>query len=147
MHSTREKFLIALVAGLVVTATALIVNATSVPFDRDVWTRIAVGDFIAGLIAALVALAIQLKNDGAYFRFAMERAAIVAELNHHVRNAVFPLCLAVQRSGDVESNRLANEAVERINVALRDAITDAFSRNVDYGEQVRPIVARERSAA
>ena len=147
MHSTREKFLISLVAGLVVTATALIVNATSVPFDRDVWMRIAVGDFIAGLIAALVALAIQLKNDGSYFRFAMERAAIVAELNHHVRNAVFPLCLAVQRSGDVESNRLANEAVERINVALRDAITDAFSRNVDYGGQVRPIVARERSAA
>ncbi len=147
MHSTREKFLIALVAGLVVTATALIVNATSVPFDRRIWLQIAVGDFIAGLIAALVALAIQLKNDGAYFRFAMERAAIVAELNHHVRNAVFPLCLAVQRAGDTEGNRLANEAVERINIALRDAMSDAFSRNVDYGEILRPVSGRERNAA
>lgn len=147
MHSTREKFLIALVAGLVVTATALIVNATGIPFDRRLWTQVAVGDFIAGLIAALVALAIQLKNDGAYYRFAMERAAIVAELNHHVRNAVFPLCLAVQRSADAEGNRLANDAVERINIALRDAMSDAFSRNVDYGEAPRAISGRERNAA
>jgi hypothetical protein len=147
MHNPREKFLIAFVAGLVVTATALIVNATGVPFEPRSWTQIAVGDFIAGLVAALVALAIELKNDGAYFRFAMERAAIVAELNHHVRNAVFPLCLAVQRTGDVEGNRLANEAVERINVALRDATTDAFARNLDYGNAPEPILRRERNAA
>ena len=147
MHPTREKFLIALVAGLVVTATALIVNATGIPYDRRVWTQVAVGDFIGGLIAALVALAIQLKNDGSYYRFAMERAAIVAELNHHVRNAVFPLCLAVQRAGDAEGNRLASEAVERINVALRDAMTDAFARNVEYGETLRAVNGRERNAA
>lgn len=147
MQNAREKFLIAFVAGLVVTATALIVNATGIPFDRRVWTQVAVGDFIAGLIAGLVALAIQLKNDGAYFRFAMERAAIVAELNHHVRNAIFPLCLAVQRTGDAEGNRLANEAVERINIALRDAITDAFSRNVDYGGMSEPTPVRARDAA
>lgn len=147
MHPTREKFLIALVAGLVVSATALIVNATGIPYDRRIWVQVAVGDFIAGLIAALVALAIQLKNDGSYYRFAMERAAIVAELNHHVRNAVFPLCLAVQRTGDAEGNRLANDAVERINVALRDAMTDAFARNVVYGETLRAVSGRERNAA
>lgn len=52
----------------------------------------------------------------------MDRVAIVAELNHQVRNAVFPLCLSVQRKGDTESNRIANDAVERINIALRDGI-------------------------
>ena len=45
---------------------------------------------------------------------AMERAAIVAELNHHVRNAIFPLCLAVQRSGDGD----AQHGLVRRHVAL-----------------------------
>jgi len=64
----------------------------------------------------------------------MERAAIVAELNHHVRNAVFPMCLAVQRTGDADANRIANDAVDKINIALRDAISDALAQNVSYVE-------------
>jgi len=59
------------------------------------------------------------------------RFAIVAEMNHHVRNALFPLCLAVYRKGDSESEQLARETVDRINAALRDAVTDAFTRNFD----------------
>ena len=95
-----------------------------------------IGDLISALVAVLVCLALLLKFEEMHYRFAMERAGIVAELNHHVRNAVFPLCLAVQRLGDAESNRIANEAVERINIALKDAAADAFARKVDYGEQI-----------
>jgi hypothetical protein len=57
----------------------------------------------------------------------MERAAIVSELNHHVRNAIFPLCLAVQRNADAEAQRLSAETIDRINMAMRDAATDVFS--------------------
>ncbi len=63
---------------------------------------------------------------------AIARAAIVAELNHHVRNAVFPLYIAVQKVGDAEAKRIADDAVERINLALRDATADALARGVDY---------------
>jgi hypothetical protein len=56
----------------------------------------------------------------------------VAELNHHVRNAIFPLCIAVQRAGDADALRLSNEAVERINIAMKDAATDVFAMRVDY---------------
>jgi hypothetical protein len=131
MQSTRDKFLIALGAGLLVTVTALLVNMAAMQFDRTLTLRQLVGHVVAGVVTVLVAIAIQLKYEGLYYRFAMDRVAIVAELNHHVRNAVFPLCLAVQRGGDAEANRMANDSVERINIALRDAMADAFTRNFD----------------
>lgn len=146
MKTMQEKLLLALGSGVLVAATAFVVNVSNVGFDRVMMLRLAVGDVMAGLVAALVALAIQLRSDGVYYRFAMERAGIVAEVNHHVRNAVFPLCLAVQSKGDPESNRLATEAVEKINVALRDAMTDAFLRNVDYGVASAPIRGRDVAA-
>jgi len=94
-----------------------------------------IGDFIAGLVAALICLSLQLKHEEQNFSFSAERAASMAELNHHVRNAVFPLCLAVQRLGDADSNKIANEAIERINIALRDAAADAFARRVEYSSK------------
>jgi hypothetical protein len=60
-----------------------------------------------------------------------------------VRNAVFPLCLAVQRRGDPESDRLAQEAMARLDIALRDAAVDAYSGKIKYAE--RPI--RQAKAA
>jgi len=51
-----------------------------------------------------------------------------------VRNAVFPMCLAVQRTGDADANRVANDSVDKINIALRDAISDALAQNVSYVE-------------
>jgi hypothetical protein len=143
MKTMQEKVLLALGSGFLVALTAFVVNMSNVAFDRGLFLRLAVGDIMAGLVAALLALAIQLRYDGVYYRFAMERAGIVAEINHHVRNAVFPLCLAVHSKGDPESDRLATEAVERINIALRDAMTDAFSRNVDYGIASVPVRSRE----
>ena len=132
MKTTKDTFLLALGAGLLVTTTAITVNAATVQFDRTLILRQLVGHIVAGLVTTLAAVAIQLKYEGLYYRFAMDRVAIVAELNHQVRNAVFPLCLAIQRNGDADSNLMANDAVERINLALRDAMTDAFARNVEY---------------
>lgn len=145
MRTTREKVLLSVGAGFLVAVTAFVVNISNVSFEYALFLRLAIGDFMAGLVAGLVALALQLRYDSIYYRVAMERAGIVAEMNHHVRNAVFPLCLAVHRKGDPETDQLAREAVERINVALRDAITDAFTRNID--PTVVPISARQNTAA
>jgi hypothetical protein len=146
MKRTRDKFLVAVIAGSLVTVTALIVNMATMQFDRTLIVRQLVGNVVAGLVTVLVALAIQLKYEGLYYRFAMDRVAIVAELNHHVRNAVFPLCLAVQRTGDAEANRMANDSVERINIALRDAMADAFTRNVDSAGPLLVRSARDVAA-
>ena len=109
-------------------------RTNSDPEQEDALLHAMLGDFIAGLTTVVVCLAIQLKQEEVHYDTSIERAAIVAELNHHVRNAIFPLCLAVQKVGDAEALKAANDAVERINIALRDATTDALSGKMDYAE-------------
>jgi hypothetical protein len=126
------KVRLALWCGFAVAVISTTVHVATLPHDRTLLLHAAIGDFIAGLTAVIVSLAIQLRQEEIHYRTAMERAAIVAELNHHIRNAVFPLSLAVQKSGDVEAIKTANEAVERINIALKDATVDALSGRTDY---------------
>src|SRR5215469_15353616 len=126
MNTVVHKISIAVICGLIVAAAAASVQFATLGFDKGPMAPQFIGDLVAGLVATVVALAIHLRYESVYYRFAMERAAIVAELNHHVRNAVFPLCLAVQRTGDAGANAMAAESMDKINLALRDAITDAL---------------------
>jgi hypothetical protein len=102
------------------------------PLDRAVILYALVGDLIAALTAVVVCLAIQLRQEEIHYQNAIERAAIVAELNHHIRNAVFPLSLAVHKAGDAGAINTAQDAVERINIALKDATVDALSGRAQY---------------
>jgi hypothetical protein len=65
----------------------------------------------------------------------------MAELNHHVRNAVFPLFFAIQRINDPDSNRLASEAMSRLDIALRDAAVDAYAGKIGYADEMADRVA------
>ena len=134
MRKTKKvaKVRLAIWCGLAVAIISTAVHLATLPPDRSLLLHAGIGDFIAGLTAVIVSLAIQLRQEEIHYRTAMERAAIVAELNHHVRNAVFPLCLAVQKSGDLEAIKTANDAVDRINIALKDATVDALSGRTDY---------------
>ena len=125
MHSTSRKILIALTAGAMVTSSATLIHSL---LGGAYHGHAFVADLIAGLVAALFALGIHLYYEGLYYRFALERAAVFSEVNHHVRNAIFPLCLAVQRADEVNGQRICDEAVGRINIALREAVTDVFSQ-------------------
>lgn len=129
-----SKIWLAVLCGLIVASIAAGVHLATMLHDRTTIMHALLGDFIAGLTAVVVCLAIQLKQEEVHYQTAIERAAIVAELNHHVRNAIFPLCLAVQKLGDVDAMKAANDAVERINLALRDATADALSGKMDYTE-------------
>jgi hypothetical protein len=126
------KVRLAILCGFAVAIISTAVHIATLPGDRAILVHAGIGDFIAGLTAVIVSLAIQLRQEEIHYRTAMERAAIVAELNHHVRNAVFPLCLVIQKLGDAEAMKTANDAVERINIALKDATVDALSGRTDY---------------
>ncbi len=128
----EKKVLTALMAGLLVWLISSGADFALLPIDRALLPRLFSANFIAGLITVVVSLVIQLRHEAVHYDVALARAAIVAELNHHVRNAVFPLYIAVQRVGDAEAKRIADDAVERINLALRDATADALSRGVEY---------------
>jgi hypothetical protein len=140
-----RKLGVAVLGGLIVGLAAAAVDFTVITYEREVLIHQLVGDFIAALVAMLVALALQLRNEELHYRFAMERAAIVSELNHHVRNAIFPLCLAVQKGGDPEAQRLSTETVERINIAMKDAATDVFS--LRFARSTAPAAAEARETA
>ena len=127
-----SKVLTAVVAGVLVWVISSIADVVLLPVERAMVPRLLSANFIAGLIAVIVSLVIQLRHEEVHYHVAMTRAAIVAELNHHVRNAVFPMYIAVQKLGDPDAKRIADEAVERINLALRDATSDALARNIEY---------------
>lgn len=127
-----RKVLKSLGAGVLVWLSASAAQLALVPIDRSLIIRNVIANCIGGLVAVIVTLAIQLRYEEVHYQAAMDRAAIVAELNHHVRNAVFPMHIAVQRLGDAETKKMADEAVERINIALKDATADALAHRVDY---------------
>jgi hypothetical protein len=136
-RTNRSKILVAVLCGFLVGGVASGIHFAMIPHDPALLTEAMLGDLIAGLTAIIVCLAIQLRQEEVHFASAMARTAIVAELNHHVRNAVFPLCLALQKTGDKEAVLVANEAVDRINIALREATADAISGQADYSEGSR----------
>lgn len=126
------KVLVAVLCGVLVGVIAAITHLLMMPWDRGIILHALMGDLVAGLTAIVVCLAIQLRQEEMHYRNSIERAAIVAELNHHIRNAVFPLSLAIHKTGDTDGIAAAQEAVERINIALKDATVDALSGRAQY---------------
>ncbi|HLK34072.1 MAG TPA: hypothetical protein VKT29_13340 [Terriglobales bacterium] len=143
MRTTGRKILLGLFSGFMVAGVTIGLDLAFVRFDH-LLAHLVIAGGIAGLLTIIFTLALQLKQEEQHYLFAAERAAILAEVNHHVRNAIFPLCVAVQRSGDPEASRLVTECVERINMALRDASVDA---TVGRYARTRPEPKTQKAAA
>lgn len=133
MKKRINNFGLALIGGAAVFGAGMAVNLALLGHDRATVIHLLIANCIAGLIAVVIALALQLRHEEQHFRTAAEKAATMAEVNHNVRNAVFPVFLAVQRFSDPECNRLANESMARLEIALRDAAVDAYSGKIRYG--------------
>ncbi len=141
MNNRISSFGFALIGGAAVFVSGMAVDLALLRHEHPNIVACLIANCVAGLIAIITALAFQLRQEERHFRFATEKAATMAELNHHVRNAVFPLLLAVQRSQDPESNRLANEAMSRLDIALRDAAVDAYSGKIRYADEISDRIA------
>jgi hypothetical protein len=134
----ENKVLKAIAAGILVWLASSAAQFALIPMDLTLLARRMLANSIGGLVAVIVTLAIQLRQEEVHYNAAMERAAIVAELNHHIRNAIFPMHIVVQRLGDADAKKIADDAVERINIALREATTDALSHRVEYSADETP---------
>ena len=141
MNNRISSFGFALIGGAAVSVSGMAVDLALLGHERPRLVAFLIANCVAGLIAVISGLAFQLRQEERHFRFATEKAATMAELNHHVRNAVFPLILAVQSSKDPEANRLASEAMSRLDLALRDAAVDAYSGKIRYAEEMSERVA------
>jgi hypothetical protein len=143
MRTIRRKILLALLSGFMVAGVTIGLDVAFARFEHPL-AHLVIAGCIAGLLTIVFTLALQLKQEEQHYLFAAERAAVLAEVNHHVRNAIFPLCVAVQRSGDPDASRLVTECVERINMALRDASVNA---SVGRYARTRPEPQIHRAAA
>lgn len=72
---------------------------------------------IAGCLAALLFRILRERH-----RADVARLQVIAEMNHHVRNALTPISLALDAGQDRDSVHLILEAVERIEWALREIL-------------------------
>jgi signal transduction histidine kinase len=52
----------------------------------------------------------------------MARVQVIAEMNHHIRNALTPVSLSVDAIDNQQLNRVISEAVNRIEWALREIL-------------------------
>ena len=73
------------------------------------------------------------------------RVRMIAEMNHHVRNALTAISLSVYAKNDPELENITRDAIQRIDWALREVL--AHSENPTIHLAPRPILAEPRRSA
>jgi len=82
---------------------------------------------IAILGAAIVLILLRNRHDREVMERARERAIIVAEMNHHIRNAMTPLVLGVSSDDLNERLRTLDQATDRVDHVLTELLPTAGS--------------------
>ena len=93
--------------------------------------RLLAEGFSALLVTLLAAKLIQLTRER--HQLLLARMQVIAEMNHHIRNALSPLSLSLDDTENQQLKNIASEAVDRIDWALREILP----RETPLGEQQR----------
>ncbi len=72
------------------------------------------------VVSCLVAKLVQISRER--HRLTVARMQVIAEMNHHIRNALSPISLLLDGTENQPLNRVLSEAVERIDWALREIL-------------------------
>jgi hypothetical protein len=78
-------------------------------------------DLFAGAVAGALAY-VALRFQRARQQMVQSRLRVIAEMNHHIRNAITPLALNAQLAQNPQAIQMTREAVERIDWALREIL-------------------------
>lgn len=117
--------LIATVVGTVVAATGLFLDWSLLPGRR----ALLYSDLFAGGVAGLLTY-IAMWHQRARHQALMARLRVIAEMNHHIRNAITPLLYSAHLRQDRELIQLTQAAAERIDWALREVLPMDNSQDV-----------------
>jgi len=93
--------------------------------------RLLAEGFSALIVSCLTAKLVQISRER--HRLTMARMQVIAEMNHHIRNALSPVSLSVDAVENRQLNRVISEAVDRIDWALREVLP----REIPLGEKQR----------
>lgn len=107
--------------------TLVVVTATGYLLDRllhkeGITTRelLLLSDFLVGLVAAALVFILALHHEQRT-RYVAGRLAIIAEMNHHIRNALQVITFQIGRKDEREISTM-REAVNRITWALSEVL-------------------------
>lgn len=117
-------WLLALGFGLIVLLSGAVLDVLVQQVQHHheaLWSAIALSDYLAALIAAALFYRV-LWYERARRRAIRRRLEIIAEINHHVRNAVYVISLSTHSSQDVEMVRLIQDSLKRIDWALKEIL-------------------------
>ena len=93
--------------------------------------RLLAEGFSALVVALLAAKLIQVSRQR--HQILLARMQVIAEMNHHIRNALSPLCLSLDETENQQLKTVISESVDRIDWALREILP----RETPLGEQQR----------
>ena len=85
----------------------------------------------AFVVSCLVAKLVHMSRER--HRLVMARMQVIAEMNHHIRNALSPVALSLDATDNQPLNRVIVDAVDRIDWALREILP----RELPLGEGQR----------
>jgi hypothetical protein len=74
----------------------------------------------AFVVSCLVAKLVHMSRER--HRLVMARMQVIAEMNHHIRNALSPVALSLDATGNEALNLVIVDAVDRIDWALREIL-------------------------
>lgn len=115
----RSK-LVPLAVGLVSFAVTELMHYLLVPDLGRLWERLLAEGLSALVVAALTAGLIHHANERR--EAAMLRMQVIAEMNHHIRNALAAISLSTDTIENRQSIRVISESVDRITWALREIL-------------------------
>jgi hypothetical protein len=121
----------ALAVGVVSFLATELMHYVLVPDIGRSTERLVAEGFSALIVTLLTAKLIQIMRER--HRLVIARMQVIAEMNHHIRNALSPLALSLDNTENQELNRVVSDAVDRIDWALREILP----RETPLGEQQR----------
>lgn len=91
-------------------------------------------NFMAGIVAGLLYIRVRL-NDIERQQLTEERLAKIAEMNHHIRNALQVLSFHAGNSNSVEAVNMIDEAIRRIEWTLQEVLPREWGLRMEQTHQ------------
>jgi hypothetical protein len=129
--SRRFILLAALGVGIVSFLATELMHYLLVPDIGPHPERLLAEGLSAFVVSCLVAKLVHISRER--HRLVMARMQVIAEMNHHIRNALSPVALSLDATDNQALNRVIVEAVDRIDWALREILP----RELPLGEGQR----------
>ena len=121
-HSAVRAAVAGLLVGLAMLLMQIAMDSLTGPTERT----LLASDVFVGVVTALVTGA-ALRHYEAHMRADEARLRMVAEMNHHVRNALTAISLSVYAKNDPQLEKITRESIQRIDWALREVLPNQES--------------------